>query len=354
MRKHRWREWSRLALAVGVSTFLAVLNASAGSWSPGIAALLIGPLLACIRLDTRRTAAVAAWSLLLALAAGAAQRRVSTPGFVVEFLVLLAGSTLAVRNAAQYTATETALARAMEVAHASQNAILHPVSAQLGSVSVCTRHHSPVPGASAGGDLYDIVHTPYGTRLLIGDVRGHSLDALVTTAATIRAFRDLAYLTPGLADLAGALDARISPSLGPEDFVTAVLAEFTPGEVRLVNCGHPAPIRLGNQIKLLEPPEFALPLGLHPTPRLHRVFLQPGDQLLFYTDGLTEARDAKGTAFPLLERVGDTLTAPSPSDALDALYGMVTAHTGGPLTDDLALILCQPADAPAPSVVRYA
>lgn len=65
-----------------------------------------------------------------------------------------------------------------------------------------------------------------------------------------------------------------------------------------------------------------------------------------YTDGLSEARDAEGVEFPLLERVGDALAAPLLSDALDALYAAVTAHAGAPLTDDLALVLYQPTEEP--------
>ncbi|PKV90126.1 PP2C family protein-serine/threonine phosphatase [Streptomyces sp. TLI_146] len=342
------RRRGRLVLALAVSGLLAVLS-GLGSWRPGVAVLVIGPVLACARLDARRTAAVAASALSLALGAGAASGLKVTPGLGIEFLVLLVGSTLAVRDAARHTADAAALARATDVAQASQNAILRPMSVEFGGIEVCARHRCAVQGASVCGDLYDVVHTPYGVRLLIGDVRGHDLDALRTTAATISAFRDLAYLTPGLADLATALDARLAPELGPEDFVTAVFAEFAPGEVRLVNCGHPAPLRAGKQVMLLEPLEPTPPLGLHPRPLPYRCYLQSGDRLLFYTDGLSEARDANGTDFPLLERVGDALAVLSPSDALDTLYAMVAAHTGHAPADDIALALCQPTSMVVPS-----
>ncbi|MFP3991841.1 PP2C family protein-serine/threonine phosphatase [Streptomyces sp. E11-3] len=343
-----WRSRGRLVLALGVSVLLAVLS-GLGSWQLGVAVLVIGPVLACARLDARRTAAVSGWALSLALGAGAARGLMLTPGFGIEFLVLLAGGTLAVRDAARRTANAAALARATDVAHASQNAILRPMSVELGGIEVCAQHRCAVQGASVCGDLYDVVHTPYGVRLLIGDVRGHDLDALRATAATIGAFKDLAYLTPGLADLATALDARLTPELGPEDFVTAVLAEFAPGEVRIVNCGHPAPIRAGKQVRLLEPLEPAPPLGLHPKPQPQRFYLQSGDRLLFYTDGLSEARDANGAEFPLLERVSDAMAALSPSDALDTLYEMVATHTGRAPTDDIALALCQPTSMVVPS-----
>ncbi|MER5258362.1 PP2C family protein-serine/threonine phosphatase [Streptomyces sp. NPDC002855] len=338
----RWRSrGGLLALALGVSFLFAVLGTSVSGWPTGVAVLLIGPVLAGVWSSARRTAVVAGWTLLLATGTGVLRRLVGTPGFCLEFVVLLAGGVLAVHNAARHAEREAALARVTEVACASQSALLQPLTVEVGGIEVCTRHHSPVREASVCGDLYDVVHTPYGPRLFVGDVRGHGLEALRTTAAAMRAFRDLAYLTPGLAELATALDARLAADLGPEDFVTAVLAEFAPGEVRLVNCGHPPPLRVGKQVRLLEPPQPALPLGMRTTPLPHRVYLQPGERLLFYTDGLSEARDGDGVDFPLLPRAAEALAEPSNSDALDALYAMVIEHTGRPLTDDVVLVLCR-------------
>ncbi|MGE6734950.1 PP2C family protein-serine/threonine phosphatase, partial [Streptomyces sp. NPDC059900] len=330
-----------VVLAPGVSLLLAALGMIPVGRPTGIAVLLIGPVIACVWSSARRTAAVACWTVLLAVTAGVLRRLLGTPGFCLEFVVLVAGGALAVLNAARHTERKAALSRAAEVASASQSALLQPLSVEADGIEVCTRHHSPVRGASVCGDLYDVVQTPYGTRLIVGDVRGHGLDALRTTAAALRAFRDLAYLTPGLADLATAMDARLAPGLGSEDFVTAVFAEFAPGEVRLVNCGHPPPLRVGKRVKLLEPPQPALPLGLRTAPLPHRVYLQPGERLLFYTDGLSEARDGEGVEFPLLPRAAEALAQPSNSDALDALYAMAVAHTGRPLTDDVVLVLCR-------------
>ncbi|MGW6021607.1 PP2C family protein-serine/threonine phosphatase [Streptomyces sp. NPDC055099] len=333
----RWRGRDLLsALALTVSTALAVIGRPTG-----VAVLLIGPVLAGVWSSARRTAAVAGWTVLLAAVTGVMRRSVGTPGFALEFAALTAGGLLAVRNATRHADRKATLARVTEVARASQGALLQPLAVEFGGIEVCTRQHSPVRDASVCGDLYDVVHTPYGPRLCVGDVRGHGLETLPTTAATIKAFRDLAYVTPSLADLAAALDTRLAPGLGPEDFVTAVLAEFAPGEVRLVNCGHPPPLRVGKQVKLLEPPDPALPLGLRTAPVPHRVYLQPGERLLFYTDGLSEARDADGVDFPLLPRAAEALAEPSNADALDALYAMAVAHTGRPLTDDVVLVLCR-------------
>ncbi|MFH8490764.1 PP2C family protein-serine/threonine phosphatase [Streptomyces longisporoflavus] len=338
----RWHSRnSLLALALGGTLLLAALGTSVSGWPTGVAVLLIGPMLTSVWSSVRRTAVVTGWTFLLASWAGLVRRLVASPAFGLEFLVLVAGGMLAVRNAARHAEHKAALARATEVASASQSALMQPLAVEVGGIEVCSRQHSPVQGASVCGDLYDVVRTSYGTRLIVGDVRGHGLEALRITAVALRAFRDLAHVAPGLADLATAMDARLAPDLGPEDFVTAVFAEFAPGEVRLVNCGHPPPLRVGKRVRLLEPPEPTPPLGLCTEPPAHRVYLQPGERLLFYTDGLSEARDGHGVEFPLLPRVAEALAEPSNSDALDALYGLAIAHTGRPLTDDVVLVLCR-------------
>lgn len=280
---------------------------------PLIILLLIGPLLACVRLGVRHTVLVCCWSAVLGLAMGLSDGTVRTFAFGVHWSGLLLGCALTVYAARQRERLVAALAQAREVARITQEAILRPISRTLGGTQVSTRYHCAARESTVGGDLYDVAVTPYGLRVLVGDVRGHGLDALRLTADTIAGFRELAYTAPDLPTLTGRLDARLTPELGPEDFVTAVLAEFAPGEVRLVNCGHPAPLRSGHRIELLEPLVPTPPLGLHPVPRQYRVRLQPGDRLLLYTDGLTEARDPEGAPSPSSARPRSPCANPSPT-----------------------------------------
>ncbi|WP_063795258.1 MULTISPECIES: PP2C family protein-serine/threonine phosphatase [Streptomyces] len=344
--RERWEPRAGRALPWAVAAALAAPAVFVGGWEPAAATLLIAPLTACLRQGVRQTAAAACGAVLLALVACAAHGFEASPSFLLDFLVLVAGGALTVGAAARRASDTAELARITEVARAAEGAILRPVARRIGGVEVCTRHHCPVQGATVGGDVYDVAHTPYGLRVLIGDVCGHDLATLRVTSEVIGAFRDLAYVTPRLSDLARTMDDRVGRVLGPEDFVTALFAEFAPGEVRLVNCGHPAPLRVGLQTRQLEPKEPSPPLGLGPRPALTRAWLQPGDRVLFYTDGLSEARDASGTDFPLLEGVARALGEPLPSDALDALYAGLTGHTKVPLADDVAFVLCQPADPP--------
>ncbi|MFJ9897408.1 PP2C family protein-serine/threonine phosphatase [Streptomyces sp. NPDC091280] len=342
----------RLLVAPAGCLLAATPGLLIGRVQPVLPLLALGPLMAATFLGARRTLLVCCWTVLLALAAGLGSDAQLNAGFAVRWGALLVGCACGVYAARRHGRLRARLAEAREVARITQEAILRPVSRTLSGTQVSTRYHCAHPESSVGGDLYDLAVTPYGLRVLVGDARGHGLDALRTAADTLVGFRELASTAPDLTTLAKALDARLAPGLGPEDFVTAVLAEFGPGEVRLVNCGHPAPLRSGQRLELLEPRVPALPLGLCPDPQQYRVRLQPGDRLLLYTDGLTESRALDGTPFALLTECATALSEPTPDAALHALYERLLAHTGGPPTDDLALVLCQPTGVGAGAPVR--
>ncbi|WP_459247873.1 PP2C family protein-serine/threonine phosphatase [Streptomyces youssoufiensis] len=240
-----------------------------------------------------------------------------------------------------------ALARMTRIAQVSQQAIVRPLPSAIGDLTLAVRTRSATEHALIGGDLHDAILTPTGPRLIVGDAKGHGLDAVRLSAAVLAAFRQTAADEPDLVRLAHTLDARIAAELGPEDFVTLLLADFAPGEVRLVNCGHPPPLRAGRHLETLEPPIASTPLGLAPAPKLQRVALAPGQRLLLYTDGLAEARDAKGDLFPLDHQVHTALRGPTPDASLGRLLDLLAAHAGPTSADDLTLVLAEPAAQPA-------
>jgi len=96
------------------------------------------------------------------------------------------------------------------------------------------------------------------------------------------------------------VDRSVTLAAGEEDFVTALFAEFDPrGWLELVTCGHPPPLRLtaDGGLQALVPAAYATPLGLHPDMKTSAFAVGEGDRLVFYTDGLLEARDrAAGTS----------------------------------------------------------
>jgi serine phosphatase RsbU (regulator of sigma subunit) len=119
----------------------------------------------------------------------------------------------------------------------------------------------------------------------------------------------------------------------------------------IVNCGHqPAlMLRRDGSVELLDVPP-GVPLGLGHDAQEKSYFWQPGDRLLLYTDGLTEARNGAGEFFPLLEHA-DVLRTGTTEEALDALLERVRRFVPGGLGDDLAAVLLEraaPSNADAP------
>jgi len=134
-----------------------------------------------------------------------------------------------------------------------------------------------------------------------------------------------------------------------EDFVTAVFAEFDPrGWLQLVTCGHPPPLRLtgDGDLQALTPAAYATPLDLHPDIRPSTFSVGAGDRLVFYTDGLLEARDRAGRYFRL-EDCRDTLRRTDLQAAADELLDRLLAHTGRRPDDDVAVLLFEAASPPA-------
>jgi phosphoserine phosphatase RsbU/P len=227
------------------------------------------------------------------------------------------------------------------LASVAQGAVLRPLGPQLGPLSIAARYISASAAADIGGDLYEAVDTPYGVRMIIGDVRGKGLDAVRLASIVLGSYRHVAYERADLRAIVADLDRAVARSVGDEDFVTAALVEERGGTLTIVNCGHPPPLllRRGQAIELT-PPAPAPPLGFMPVvrPRVER--LEPGDRLLFYTDGLAEAR-RDGQFFPTAGRAWRLLGHGTVADGLASLESALIEWVRGQLDDDIALVLME-------------
>jgi serine phosphatase RsbU (regulator of sigma subunit) len=306
--------------------------------------LSAGPLLACARCSWRLTTAAAIYSVALCVAVGQVTRQNGVAMQRERIAVVVMSGALAILVAAIRGRRESKLIR---IAERVQRAILRPLPAELGGIGFASHYQSATPGTLVGGDLYDLTMTQFGPRFIIGDVRGNGLEAVGRCAAVIAAFRALAFAEPDLISLAEQMDASLSGEMGIEDFVTAIIAEFGAGEVHLVNCGHHPPVKAGPSAggakpEIIMPERTAPPLGLHPRPVRQDVVLKQGDRLLFYTDGLVEARDRRGRFLGLDERVLTALTTPGLDTCLRRLGDLLIEHTGHALGDDVLLVVCEP------------
>ncbi|MEU4346643.1 PP2C family protein-serine/threonine phosphatase [Streptomyces sp. NPDC023838] len=246
------------------------------------------------------------------------------------------------------------LASARVIAETAQRAVLPTPAERIGGLQVAARYEAAQAGAFIGGDLFAVQDTPYGVRLVVGDVRGKGLEAVETVAVVIGAFREAAEQETTLEAVAGRLEraltregARRDGLDAVEGFTTAVLAEIPrgAGSVRLVNRGHPEPLLLhaDGAVDVLAPTDPALPLGMADLgvwpDRADAYPFPAGATLLFYTDGLSEARsiDPPGVFYDPYERLRGRIF-PGPAQVLDALVDDVRRHTGGGANDDMALL----------------
>ncbi|WP_274911984.1 PP2C family protein-serine/threonine phosphatase [Streptomyces sp. WZ-12] len=142
-------------------------------------------------------------------------------------------------------------------------------------------------------------------------------------------------------------DADPASDAGPIDETFATVALFDipdrRPELNVVSCGHPPALLLREgRAHVLDPRCSALPIGLGPLAgppdyEVETFPLRPGDLLLLYTDGVTEARNADGDFYPLTERAGAWCRS-SPHHVLRRLREELFAHTGGRLADDAAAV----------------
>ena len=107
------------------------------------------------------------------------------------------------------------------------------------SVRLAVRYMSATSHARIGGDLYEVVASPSGMRLIIGDVQGKGLVAVKTAATVLGAFREVAPEAASLPMIVERLEISLARQLGDEQFVTAILAEVSPdgSRIKLLSCG---------------------------------------------------------------------------------------------------------------------
>ncbi|MFJ7119738.1 PP2C family protein-serine/threonine phosphatase [Streptomyces albogriseolus] len=340
------------ALPVLILCVIVSIDMAAGTGRIWLPLLATGPALAAATSRPRGVLGVGALASLLG--AGIAYRHDMDVAHLAVVLAALVAVTLAGTLASALRARrERVLAAVRSVAETAQHALLQPVPETVGPFQVAVRYSAAAAEARIGGDLYALVPTPHGVRMIVGDVRGKGLPAVGTAALVLGVFREAAYDEPDLLDVVCRIERSLARNLGGDDFVTAVVAGCPePGRLETVNCGHAPPLLIrGAEVTAVEPVHPAPPLGLRAlsddAPRLQVVPFGDGDQLLLYTDGVTEARDADRAFYPLAEGLTRHLYD-EPARTLAALHEDLLDHVGGRLHDDAALLLLRrPAAAPA-------
>lgn len=359
--------WAPLAL----TAVLVVVEVLEGPATQYVGVLTAMPLLAAALVGPLATAAVGAVVLAAAFGTGFVQVDQDTGDVaafsqpqLVRLALIAAAAVLAVIVARTRVQRAGQLRRVAGVADAAQRAILRPVPSVVGPLECASVYLSATSEATIGGDLVEVLDTPFGVRAIVGDVRGKGLDAVRLAGQVLGSFREVAWTVGALRDVALPLDRAVRRDAGPEDFVTAVLVQMTwDGVVTTCSCGHPPPYVVapgGGPARTLEvdpSPPLGM-LGSAPVECTSR--LGTGERLVLVTDGLLEARRPRrwfeagpwrrlargrslaGRFLPVEEVLGARLAAPVPVAAgLAEVVEDVRRWTRGRLADDLAVLVLQ-------------
>ena len=252
--------------------------------------------------------------------------------FLVNLLVLLE------------VADRLSLKGELEVAREIQLAMLPRGTYTVGDVEICgvTR-----PANTVGGDFYDVLPLPDGRIIVtLGDVTGKGSPAALLMAlllAVLRTLVDEALEAPALMRRLNAQICRHSPS---SRFITLFYAVYTPssGALTYVNAGQTPPLVRRRDARFERLGGTGVALGMFEGSEFGSVdtTLEPGEMLVMYSDGITEAEDPQGRPFdePGLERVVEQFADASASD-IDAhvLEAVETHANDSRFTDDLTILI---------------
>ena len=207
------------------------------------------------------------------------------------------------------------------------------------------------PAYDVAGDSVDYAVDPGLVRVAIFDGMGHGLRSAQLASLSVAAYRNARRGGRSLTASAAVVDQAVEEGSGGESYTTAVLAELDTGTGHLswVNAGHPEPLllRQGQLVRSLHlDPGLPFGLGLTDTDHVYAVGteqLEPGDQVLFHTDGVTDARSPSGALFGV-DRLVDLLTRTiadnlSLAESMRRVGRELLAHQQSHLTDDATILM---------------
>lgn len=210
------------------------------------------------------------------------------------------------------------------------------------------------PCQTVGGDYYDVIKLSNGRLgMTVADVSGKGLPAAMMAASMQGAFGAVAVGDTEPPELFSRVNEFLVERTPPEMFATMFYGIITQeGQFTYSNAGHTTPlvVRATGKVDRLEESNF--PLGLFPKVKFdsHSTQLNPGDHVLVFSDGITEAQDAKKDMFGE-ERIEELLAGrrfASPQDVSDTVVDAIREFAGSaPQADDITLLVLRYGTQPA-------
>lgn len=262
-------------------------------------------------------------------------------GPVAQLLVLLLVSKRRYTDAFLRSRRSEPLPMAAEI----QWALLPPLACTADGVAVSGLLE---PAYSIGGDSFDYALDLGGLQFAIIDAVGHGMPAVLLTVAVIHSLRNARREGRGIADAYAEGGAVLEAQFGDCAFVTGQIGtlDVRTGQLSWLNAGHPLPllVRDGHVRELACRP--SLPMGLGGTVAEVAVEdLQPGDTVLFYTDGAVESRAPGGEPFGVPRLIDHLAVAAqervTPAETVRRLSTSIVAYNSDGLTDDATLLMLE-------------
>jgi hypothetical protein len=233
------------------------------------------------------------------------------------------------------------------IANTLQHSLLPPRLPEIPGVEIAARFRPGGEGTELGGDFYDVFDVgDAGWVIAIGDVFGKGADAAAITALARYTLRAAAMREPSLQAMLGVLNDALLWQLPAQQFCTLACArlEMTESGVRLAlaAAGHPLPLLLhpDGRVDLIGAPGTLLGVFPEPHPAFQELELDPGDTIVFYTDGVTEARTRDGT---FGEKLNEAVASCAGLDAVSAARqieeALIEAETEVPRDDAIILVV---------------
>jgi len=234
----------------------------------------------------------------------------------------------------------------MSLAAEMQWRLLPPLTITTPRVSIAGAVEPPY---AVGGDAFDYALNGDLAEFAIVDAMGHGLRASLMATASVSSYRHSRRARLDLPATYRNMDAVVAQQFGEDHFVTAQLAtlQLDTGLLRWVNAGHPAPLLIrGRRVVRELQSSVTLPVGIGGAdPEVAEEALQPGDRVLFYTDGVIEERVVEGEQFGR-DRMVDLLLREIASglpvgETVRRTSRTLLRHRGGTTTDDATIVLVE-------------
>lgn len=245
---------------------------------------------------------------------------------------------------------ESLLRAKTEVARVLQRALLPPALPDIPGAEVAASYVAAGEGVEVGGDFYDVFAIENdGWALVMGDVAGKGPEAASLTSLARYTIRTAAMRVKQPDRILSLLNEEILRQTGGERLFTAVYGKLEPelgGDgamlLRIACAGHPSPLILRRDGEVEQFPETGTILGVIEAPEFsyREVKLERGECVVFYTDGVIEARSESGEFFGeerLVEAVGGSAGL-SAEDLSERIKNIALDFQGGVARDDIAVL----------------